>query len=30
MKDEENYGKHEQGNTLSYEEFQKYLNAEFP
>jgi len=30
MKDEQNYGKHEQGNTLSYGEFQKYLDETFP
>ena len=30
MKDEQNYGKHEQGNTLSYGEFQSYLDETFP
>lgn len=29
MKDEQNYGKHEQGNTLSFQEFQEYLNQEY-
>ena len=29
MKDEKNYGKHEQGNSLSFREFQEYLDAEY-
>ena len=29
MKDEKNYGKHEQGNSLSFREFQDYLDDEY-
>ena len=29
-KDSKNYGKHEQGNKISYEKFQAYLSAKYP
>eukprot|EP00944_MAST-04C_sp_MAST-4C-sp1_P008347 g8347.t1 len=29
-KDTKNYGKHEQGNKISYEKFQSYLSAKYP
>jgi hypothetical protein len=29
MKDEKNFGKHEEGNVLSFKEFQEYIDYEF-
>ena len=29
MRDEKNYGKHEQGNVVSFQDFQKYLDDEY-
>lgn len=30
IKNKETYGQHEEGNTISFEQFQEYLDAEFP